>query len=837
MNNSDIIGNQASNINKQIVNFKNFAGIINGKIIQHYISRKIDKIQIDSRKLIITPGNIFFAIKGKNHDSHKFLKEIYDKGIRQFVIEDKNFNITEFPEANIILVDSSIKALQRFAAYHRNQFKKPILGITGSNGKTIIKEWLSQALSLKYNVIKNPKSYNSQIGVPLSVLEINENHEYGIFEAGISMPNEMINLEKIIKPTLGIFTNLGSAHEKGFESDYIKAKEKAILFKSCDKIYYNKDSKIIDKILKELYNKSNTKSNTKLISWSTNLDLNYKIKYKKNSENTIIEINSKYNFILPFKDKVNLENATHCIIFLLNEFNDPTLIEKSIKFFKSIPMRLTLKKGVNGCHIIDDSYSNDIVSLKAALEFMEDQNLGLNNTLILSDFLQISNDKKEFYLKISDLLKSKNINKIIAIGKEISKYKSLFNEIDHAFYESTESFIKDDNIIFKNELILIKGARKFNFEKIVNKLQEKNHSTILEVDLNSIEHNLNYFRSKLDKRTKLMIMVKAFSYGSSGFEIPNLLQYHKVDYLGVAYTDEGVRLRENEIKIPIMVLNPKIDSFNLLLKYDLEPEIYSLKLLKAYTGFLENKTSRIHIKIDTGMHRLGFLENEIDEVLNVINKNSNIKVKSIFSHFSASEAEGHDKFTNQQALLFSKISNKIEKYLGYKTLKHLLNSSGILRFPKYQLDMVRLGIGLYGVGVGQEFISNLEASSCLSTIISQIKSLPKGSTIGYNRKGILKRDSKIAVIAVGYADGFSRIMGNGKCNVLINNELAPIIGNICMDMCMIDVTDIKNVEEGDRVIIFGKKHSIDELADSSGTISYEILTQISERVKREYIYS
>ncbi|MCP3659879.1 MAG: bifunctional UDP-N-acetylmuramoyl-tripeptide:D-alanyl-D-alanine ligase/alanine racemase [Bacteroidetes bacterium] len=825
--------------NNLIIYSDHILKITSGKYIQNIQSMLINQISLDSRKILISQETLFIAIKGDNHDGHQFIYDLYQKGIRQFIIEDQNIDLQQLPEANIILVDNSIIALQNIANYHRNKFNIPIIGITGSNGKTIIKEWLSQSLSLKYKIVKSPKSHNSQIGVPLSILKINDSHQYGIFEAGISSPSEMINLSNIINPTIGIFTNLGSAHEEGFKSDYHKAKEKTILFKNCDKIYYNDDNKIIDEALQELIKQHNNR----LISWSrNNKNSQYYVEYiSENSTKTIIEINSKHKFEVSFKDKINLENATHCIIFLLNEFEDIDLIKKSIKFFKSIPMRLTLKKGVNECQIIDDSYSNDIISLNAALEFMEDQNsTNLKKTIILSDFMQISESKEQFYLKIANLLKTKEINRILGIGQDLTQFKSSFNKFKTTFYPTTESFLLDDNLAFKNELILIKGARKFNFENIVNKLQEKNHETILEVDLNAITHNLNFFRSKLKNDTKLLVMVKAFSYGSSSFEIPNLLQYHRIDYLGVAYADEGIRLRKNGITLPILVMNPTIESFDDLIKFNLEPVLYSFNLLKAFIAKTKNNLKliypSIHIKVDTGMHRLGFLQNDIDDLLNIL-KNSKLKVKSILSHLASSESHEDDKYTNKQASLFLKIANQIEQALKYKTIKHLLNSSGILRFPQFQYGMVRLGIGLHGVGVNKEYLNSLEPSNCLSTSISQIKYLPKSSSIGYNRKEILKRDSKIAVIAIGYADGFGRIMGNRKANVLINNTLAPIIGNICMDMCMIDITDIENVNERDRVIIFGKDKSIDELANKVGTISYEILSQVNERVKRVYIQS
>ncbi len=850
--------------------FENLALIIGGKILKKENSENIDSFATDSRKLIGNSDSIFVAIKGTRHNSHKFLKEVYGKGIKHFIIEKGNFSVNilhHLKDTNIVEVEDSIKALHLFATHHRNKFNIPILAITGSNGKTILKEWLSNILSSKLAIVKSPKSYNSQLGVPLSVSMMENKHEYGIFEAGISKVGEMEKLAQIIKPDLGIFTNLGDAHDSGFNSRLQKAQEKTKLFKTCKKIYYCLDHNLVDKVLNEGQLKDK-----ELISWSLSTNetgtdgtgfmdsttrkdkkvdetsnafskkkANYLVKIKKNKNIdttvTINSINSKHEFIIPFIDLAYLENAIHCLVFLINEGIELKFIKEIVSNFNSIPMRLSLKKGINGCQIIDDTYNSDINSLKVALNFMSQQNVKLKRTLILSDFLQTGINQLTLYKEISKIVSAYRIERLIGIGKEISGKKDLFSLNDKKFYKTTSSFIDDHKLKFKGELVLLKGARTFKLEKIVCKIQEKIHSTVMEVDLDAITHNLNFFRSKLKKDTKIMLMVKALAYGSSSFEVANLLEYHKVDYLGVAYADEGIKLRENGITLPIVVMNPTQETFDLLLKYNLEPVIYKTELLELFIQFLKNKNtvlSKIHLKIDTGMHRLGFQEKDINELIVSIKLNPKLYVQSIFSHLTSSEYESHDKFTIQQFILFEKMYKHLSKSLKYNPIKHILNTSGVLRFPEYQYDMVRMGIGLYGVGVEKKFRSYLEPVNTLKTVISQIKYIPQGSTIGYGRKGIADTNKKIATIAIGYADGFSRSMGNGNGKVYINGYLAPIIGNICMDMSMIDITNL-DVKEGDEVIIFGKKLSVDEIAKYSNTISYEILSQVNERVKRIYI--
>jgi Alr-MurF fusion protein len=822
-----------------MLSFSKLASITGGKVIQYVTDWPIGTLLLDSRKLQVADDSLFLAMRGQHHDSHQFLARVYTQGIRQFVVERADNAAYKYLKgANIIQVASSIDALQQIAAYHRSQYQLPLLAITGSNGKTIVKEWLSQLLALKYSVAKSPQSYNSQIGVPYSVWLMNATHEYGVFEAGISRPGEMAKLEAILKPTVGMFTNIGSAHDEGFSTRQQKIKEKALLFKNCQRLYCSIDHTPIYQVLTALcHNK------VRLVTWSL-LDgvADYKVHKHlsitdKTTELTVTtQQQQQYAFTLPFQDEVSIENAVHCVVFLLHEGFSPTMIQANLKKLRAVPMRMTLKQGINRCQIIDDTYNNDLVGLRGALDFMARQKPASRRTVVLSDLLQTGLAAEKLYPQIAQLLKEKQVDQVIGIGKELTAHAAAFVSFDAHFYDRTEELLKEDiQNKFSNELILVKGARRFGLERVVDRLQQKIHSTVLEVDLDAVTHNLNFFRSRLAGGTQMMAVVKAFAYGSSGFEIAHLLQYHRVDYLAVAYADEGVLLREHGITLPIMVMNPTPESFDKLLAYGLEPEVYSLKLLYTLRDFLarQNKKINIHLKLETGMHRLGVEERELSTLVQVLRITSSLRVIGIMSHLAASADPQHDAYTESQFALFTKQATYIEEKLGIHTVKHLLNSSGILRFPEYQLDMVRLGIGLYGVGVDQETQQHVVIASTLKTVISQIKTIPQGATVGYGRRGIARKPMQLATLAIGYADGFGRALGNGVGSVWINGHLAPIIGDICMDMSMADVTDIP-ATEGDEVIIFGKELPIDHVAAAMSTIPYEVLTNVSERVKRVY---
>jgi alanine racemase len=821
-----------------MVFFSELPAIIGGKIIQYVAENPIKHLLLDSRRLLTDSGSLFFAMQGQYHNSHQFLPMVYEQGINQFVVQQEDQAIHKhLKHANIVQVANSVAALQQLAAYHRGQYQLPLLAITGSNGKTIVKEWLSQILALKYAVARSPKSYNSQIGVPRSVWLINVTHQYGIFEAGISRPGEMAKLETILKPTVGMFTNIGSAHDEGFATQQQKIEEKSLLFKDCQKIYYCIDHTPIHQVLMALYH-----NKAHLVTWSLlGAAADYKVQKRLLTTDTQTEIivttrQQQYTFILPFQDDVSVENAIHCVVFLLQEGFSPAMMQEALMKLRAVPMRMTLKQGVNHCQVIDDTYNNDLVGLRVALDFMAQQKQASRRTVVLSDLLETGIAAEKLYPQVAQLLKEKRVTRIIGIGEELTAHAAAFASFDTHFFDHTEKFLKENvQHKFSNELILVKGARSFGLERVADRLQQKIHSTVLEVDLDAVTHNLNFFRNRLARGTQLMAVVKALAYGSSSFEIAHLLQYHRVDYLAVAYADEGVLLREHGITLPIMVMSPTPESFDKLLAYDLTPEVYSLKLLHALRDFLaiRNKHINIHLKLETGMHRLGFEASELSTLVQVLCATPALHVVGIMSHLAASADQQHDAYTKRQFASFMQLAHYIEQKLGIHTIKHLLNSSGVLRFPEYQLDMVRLGIGLYGVGVSEEMQQHLEVASTLKTVISQIKLIFQGETIGYGRQGFAKNDMRLATLAIGYADGFSRALGNGRGSVWINGHVAPIVGDICMDMSMVDVTNIP-AAEGDEVIIFGKEFPIAAIAAAMATIPYEVLTNVSERVKRVY---
>lgn len=807
-----------------MLHFQDLPDIIDGDTLHHSIDTPIVQLLTDSRKAHRYSESLFFAISGERHDGHAFIKELSQKGVKQFVVEREG-DIPDF-EGNIILVDNSLQALQKLATYHRKRFDIPVVAITGSNGKTIVKEWLFNMLSPLLDVVRSPKSYNSQLGVPLSVWEISSKHQLGIFEAGISQPEEMEKLESIIQPDLGILTNIGTAHDEGFESRQQKLQEKLKLFQHCDKIIYCKDQEL--KSL-ELMNKG--------FSWGSTDDCDLHVTSLISRDGASL-VDAKlddhnYRLIVPFSDQSSLENVLHCIAFMAYKGYDEPTIQAGLNRLQKVNMRLELKRGINHCYIIDDSYNNDLAGLQIAVDFLSTQKQQAKKTIILSDIPQSGMLLEALYQKAAEIINTANANKLICIGPKIAQHKNHFPE-GSDFYADTKEFLdRCDFSQFSQEIILVKGARVFEFERITKRLEEQVHGTLLEINLDALTANLNFYRSKLSRSTKLMVMVKAFAYGSGGLEVANLLQYHQVDYLGVAYTDEGVTLRKGGIRLPIMVMNPSVDTFEKLTLFDLEPEIYSFRILEQYVRYLKGSKSGIHIKLDTGMRRLGFTIDEIDELCELLLLNPNLEVKSMFSHLAGADQPEHNEYSIQQANLFNKMSTEIIKKLGYSPIRHLLNSPGILRFPEYHFDMVRLGIGLYGLEANNQDQDQLQSISSLRTIISQIKTVKAGETVGYGRKGKAKSDMTIATIAIGYADGFSRSFSNGNGEVWINGVKAPVIGNVCMDMTMVDVTGIE-VSEGDEVEVFGPHISIRELADQVDTIPYEILTNVSQRVKRVF---
>jgi alanine racemase len=787
----------------------------------------IDYISIDSRSLQNDENTLFFALHGPNHDGHLFIEELIAKGVSHFVVRKIPEGVER--KANFLIVEDTLEALQKIASFYRSQFDFPIIGITGSNGKTIIKEWLNFLLSPDFNIIRSPKSYNSQVGVPLSILGINENHNLGIFEAGISQMHEMEKLQKIIQPTIGILTNIGSAHDEGFSSAAEKIKEKLKLFSTVTILILNKNKTISAFVNPKI----------KQFSWCSD-DKSADVFITKKNKGELTELNVTYredNFTIniPFQDQASLENAIHCMMVMLYFGYNQKTIQTRMALLYPVEMRLKVKNGINNTTIIDDSYSSDFQSLKIALDFLENQKQHKKKTLILSDIFQSGLSNDELYSKVSQLIISNKINRVIGIGETISRYKSKF--INCSTFTNVSDFIDAfESLSFENETILIKGARNFHFEEIVSMLEEKTHETVLEINLNAISHNLNYYKSKLAPKTKMMVMVKAFGYGNGGFEIAKLLEHHKVDYLGVAFADEGISLKNAGITVPIMVLNPETTSFSAIIQHQLEPEIYSIKGLKAFLKIAEQKKLQhfpIHIKIDTGMHRLGFEEENLPELIQILKGNDAVQIKSVLSHMATSDDLKHDAFSKSQIALFEKLSTQLQTELKIKPIRHILNTSGITNYPLAAYDMVRLGIGLYGISNDAEEQKELENVGTLKSVISQIRTINAGESVGYGRRFIAETETKIATIPIGYADGIRRSWGQGAGYVTINGKKAKIIGSICMDMLMVDVSNI-DCKEGHTVIIFGENPTVNFIAKQLNTIPYEILTSISQRVKRVF---
>jgi alanine racemase len=825
-----------------MLRFEELAVITHGGLLQYRQEYTIQHLLLDSRKLINPVSSVFFAIKGTFNDGHDYISNLYHRGVRQFVVEQisdipgikhTSSLAISFPEANFLQVNSSLTALQQLAAFHRQQYTLPVFAITGSNGKTIVKEWLAQLLSPDERIAKSPRSYNSQIGVPLSIWQLNSNHTLGIFEAGISRPGEMEKLARIIQPTEGIFTNIGPAHAEGFEFLEQKIAEKLKLFQPVDCLFYCRDHTEIHAAVQA--------TNIPAFTWSRQqLPADIQIKVVGAQGNRFVlhfeYKNTVATLVLPFTDEASVENGLHCLAVLLSRQVPVADIQSRFLKLAPVAMRLEMKEGINGCYLIDDTYNNDLGGLTIALDLLVNQTRTEVKTVILSDLLESGLPEEVLYARVAEFIRAHRIHRLIGIGPIISRHGLNFAP-NSQFYETTAKFLqqfKPDH--FQNETILVKGARVFEFEQIVAAFQRKIHGTMLEVNLDALVHNLNFYRAKLAPETKIMVMVKAFAYGSGSYEIANLLQFHRVDYLTVAYPDEGISLREHGISLPIMVMSPSPDSFTKLQQYQLEPEIYSLDILEAciralpaHPDFRQN----IHLKVDTGMHRLGFTAADLDLLFTRLTATPQLKVVSIFSHLAGADEALYNDFSELQVTRFRSMATQAEAQLGYPVLKHILNSAGIVRFPEHQLDMVRLGIGLYGVEATGAEQDALRMVSRLTTTVSQVKAVAAGETVGYSRRGIADQPKQIATIAVGYADGYDRRFGNGVGQVYINQQRVPTIGNICMDMCMLDVTG-QEIKAGDEVEVFGENINITEMARKIGTIPYELLTNVSARVKRVF---
>jgi len=794
-------------------------------------NNKVSVFLNDSRALQSPADTLFIALKTQRNDGHNYIPELIERGVRSFLIEENAFDVSKFKNVDVSFVVSPdpLKTIQSLAAYHRKQFSIPVIGITGSNGKTVVKEWLYQLLKTNFSICRSPKSYNSQIGVPLSVLNLNHTHTLAIFEAGISLPNEMDVLAEIISPTIGVFTSIGSAHDEGFKDREQKINEKLKLIIACDK-------KVINGLHKHQLNAEQSK-NALVVSEFDDADL------RINFTDGKLELKgaaAHHEFSIPFTDKASVLNTSTCVAVLMQLGFKENDIAQRLLALQPVALRLEIKNGINNALIINDYYNSDIDSIKIALNYLSQQNRRVRKIVIVSDLEQSGILANTLYKQLAELFSQNKIDLVVGIGKEISNHKPLF-KANSLFFTDTQSFINQFKVInyqFSEASILLKGARSFGFENISRLLQLKSHDTVFEIDLNKLINNVNYYRSLLSSNVKLMCMVKAMGYGSGGAEIAKTLQHIGVNYLAVAYADEGVELRQSQITLPIMVMSPEEDALEDIINYQLEPEIYSFKVLNAFVKKLDalgvTEPYPIHLKIDTGMHRLGFEEKDLENLIAELKNYPQLKVRSVFSHLVGTDNPALDEFTKEQIRIFEKVYSAIELTLGYSVLKHICNSGGITRFKNAHYDMVRLGIGMYGIGVHADEQAKLENVGSLITRISQIKKVDKAQTVGYNRNGKLEKDTTIATIPIGYADGFSRLLGNGKHGVYIKGQFCITVGNICMDMCMVDITGL-DCKEGDEVIIFENAEQIHKMAAALNSISYEVLTNVSARVKRVYV--
>ncbi|RGY20068.1 bifunctional UDP-N-acetylmuramoyl-tripeptide:D-alanyl-D-alanine ligase/alanine racemase [Butyricimonas virosa] len=803
------------------------AEIINGTL-HSGIPVEIMEYSIDSRSVVTPEHTLFFALTGNNHNGHDYIRTLYSDGMRAFVISEFREEFNQLTGANFIVVENVLTALQQLAAHHRQHTQAEVIGITGSNGKTVVKEWLYQLLVNDHAVYRSPRSYNSQVGVPLSLLGIDPKTEIAIIEAGISLKGEMQHLQQMIQPTIGIFTHLGDAHGENFASKEEKLAEKAQLFTSCQWVI-GQTGEALE------YIKTRVPSTTSFLLWGEDPKADIHVKTMNialgHREVQVTFGNKHFILDIPFPDIASYENCMNAVSILLLKQYSPNVIISRVQQLSAIAMRMEIKDGINNCTLVNDYYNSDPSSFQLALNILATQDASKERVVILSDFMDTGKSGDDLYPSIAETLRQANISLFIGIGKHLSEHRHDF-AANSRFYEDTEHFLRqEERDNFNNQIILIKGARAFQLEYIAGFLQKQSHSTILEVDLDAMVHNLNHFRSLTDAH--IAVMVKAFSYGSGSREIASLLQYHRVDYLMVAFADEGIELRAAGITIPIAVMNPEREAFDNMIMFNLEPEIYALDILEDFNQALNKhgiKRFPVHIKLNTGMNRSGFDEQDIPQLLEFFGTERSVYIRSIFSHLAGSDETMHDEFTLGQIHLFERMTERIQTQFNYKIWRHILNSAGIERFPQYHFDLVRLGIGLHGISATN---AQLQAVSSFKTYISSIRNVPEGQSIGYGRKSYTTRPSRIAVIPVGYADGLNRHLSNRAGNVFVKGKRVPIIGNICMDTCMIDITDT-DATIGDEVEIFGKHIPVSELAEQLGTIPYEILTGISFRVKRVY---
>lgn len=827
-----------------IYSIQDIATIISAKE-KALLPRHIKYLAIDSRKIVFPKETLFFAITTERNDGHDFIKDLIEKGVENFVVHE-SFNTTSFPKINFLAVENVTAALQTLAKYHRTVFLKlpdgnvfPVIGITGSNGKTIVKEWLYELLNNSYHIVRSPRSYNSQLGVPLSVWQINEQHNLAIFEAGISTVNEMDSLESIIQPTIGVLTNIGEAHREGFSSNKEKLLEKLKLFKHASQVIAPLDC--IGESEQQLLNQHCSL----VFTWSRNHQANLRItkeRIEQNNTSITAQLNGlPETIVIPFADRVSIDNAITCwCVMIVLGFSQES-IQQRMLLLEPVEMRMQLKSGINQCFLINDSYSNDLLSFSMGLAYLKQQAAEQKTTIILSDILQAGIPDEFIYQQVANELKQRKIHRLIGIGQKINQHQAVLKNAvaEFLFFPTTTAFLQAAmSHWFNREYILLKGARVFEFERISKWLAQQQHQTAMEINLSAMVYNLKAYQKKLAPTTMVMAMVKAFSYGSGSIEIARLLEFHKVNYLAVAYADEGVALRKAGIGLPIMVMSPDEQSFDDLINYHLEPELFSFPIYDAFHQYLLKQAVSdfpIHIKLNTGMNRLGFELADVPNIASSIIEHQSMQVISVFSHLVASESNAFDDFTLEQANDFSNACKQFEEILGYTFIKHISNTAAIFRYPTLQYNMVRLGIGLYGVDSANAKELQLQTVATLKSTIAQIRTVTAGDTVGYGRNGLIQQTTQIATVRIGYADGFNRRLGNGRASMYVHGQLAPVVGNVCMDMTMIDVTGIPNLKEGDTVEVFGANLPVQQVAEWSDTIVYEILTGISQRVKRVYL--
>ncbi len=814
------------------------AEIINAKAHLPHPAVSIRELAIDSRKIYLPGNSLFFALKSKQNDGHKYLVHAYEGGVRNFVVSHTDL-LPDDPAINYFMVEDPLKALQQLAAYHRRRFDIPIVAITGSNGKTSTKEWLYEVLAERIRVRRNPKSYNSQIGVALSVWLLDEEDQLGIFEAGISKPGEMEALEKILRPTHGILTNIGPAHDEGFSSRIEKLHEKLKLFVHCQTLVYCRDHELVHR---ELQKWKQDHPELQLLSWGTHKEAD--INFVKNAAYLIIRFQDKEYRIKPLvTDAAAIENIMHVFSALLALGLNPDDFVEAFSRLEHLPLRLELKKAINGSLLVYDCYNNDLRSLQIALDYQEIHGRSRSKTVILSDILESGKEARQLYREMAELLNQKEITRLIGVGEQIAKYlpSEIRREMRMEFYRSTEACLRSlDSDSFHNEIILLKGARKFAFERIGPALEEQVHGTRLIINLEALRHNFNLYRALLHRDVKIMIMVKALAYGTGMDRIASVMQYHRADYLAVAYADEGIALRKAGIQLPILVMNTADEAMSRLLQYHLEPQIFSFRSLEQLLVTLRKLEEPslpypVHIKIDTGMHRLGFDAEELPGLLVQLQRNRElVEVKSVFSHLAASEDPKMDAFTQRQIQGFEKAAAFLSAGLGYTPLRHIANSAAISRFPDAQFDMVRLGLGLYGIDPSGQYSDQLKPVAALYTGISQIRRVAAGEGIGYGHLDAADHERIIATVGIGYADGYSRQFSSGRGLMLLHGMEAPVVGSVCMDMTLIDISRIPDAREGDVVEVFGNNLPLETLAKRIGSIPYEIIAGLSERIERVY---